>query len=141
MVGYSFEIADTVVLTDLGTLDYGWDGMADGAMVAVWDAETGAMLSRATVPANATAPSSIWGGWRFVGIEPLTLTPGTYVIGSQVFNGSSDRYIHNAEVTAAAGVSWTAGLHASGTGLQYPTNVTTAEASWFGPNFLFLSGE
>jgi hypothetical protein len=27
--------------------------------------------------------------------------------------------------------------HANGTALSYPTNVSTGEASWFGPNFLF----
>ena len=141
VVGYAFETADWLVLTDLGTLDYGWDGLSDGAMVAIWDAQTQAVLVRATVPADNSSPSSIWGGWRFVGIEPVDLPPGEYIIGAQVYNGSADRYLHQAEVSTAGGISWTEGRHASGTAMQYPTYTTTSEASWFGPNFLFLTVE
>lgn len=138
VVGYTFTNDDWIIVTDLGTLDYDWDGLSNDATVVLWDAQTQAVLARATVPSQASGPSSIWGGWRFVAIEPIALPPGEYIIGAQVYNGSADRYLHNAMVSAAEGLSWGEGRHANGTAIQYPTIVTDAEASWFGPNFLFL---
>ncbi len=140
VVGYAFAVSTPLVITDLGTLDYGLDGLSDGATVAIWDADTQAVLARTTLPAAGTAPLSIWGGWRYASIEPITLSPGSYVIGAQVYSGSADRYIHNAAVSVAAGVTWTEGRHANGTAVQYPTIATAAEVNWFGPNFLFVPG-
>jgi len=138
IVGYTFTNDEWIILTDLGTLDYGWDGLSSDSTVAVWDAQTEALIARASVPSNASGPTSIWGGWRFVGIDPVDLPPGEYIIGSQVYNGSADRYLHNAEVSTAEGLTWGEGRHANGSVVQYPTNVSTGAASWFGPNFLFL---
>ncbi len=104
----------------------------------MWDAQTEALIARASVPSNASGPTAIWGGWRFVGIDPVDLPPGEYIIGSQVYAGSADRYLHNAEVSTAEGLTWGEGRHANGSVVQYPTNVSTGAASWFGPNFLFL---
>ncbi|MFT5585107.1 MAG: hypothetical protein ACI9VR_002695 [Cognaticolwellia sp.] len=141
VVGYSFETTETLLITDLGTLDLGWDGLSTGSSVAIWEAESQAILVRATVPAHVSSPSSIWGGWRFVAIEPLELPPGTYMIGSQVYSGSVDRYVHDAEIQAASGVTWLEGRHSNGTGLLFPTNVTSNQGTWFGPNFLFRAVE
>jgi hypothetical protein len=139
LVGYTFDVDREITVTDLGTLDYTGDGLSDGSTVAIWDEQTQALLRRATVPAQASAGTSIWGGWRFVAVEPLVLSPGRYVIGSQVYDGSPDRYVHNAEIAAAGGVSWVEGRHASGTSINYPTLTTDSAASWFGPNFLFVT--
>ena len=139
IVGYVFRNDEWIVLTDLGTLDYGWDGLSRDSTVVIWDVDTESIIARASVPSDSSSPSSIWGGWRFVGIEPVDLPPGEYVIGSQVYSGSADRYVHNAQMSAAEGLSWEEGRHANGAVVQYPTNVSTGEASWFGPNFLFLT--
>ncbi|MFT5679760.1 MAG: hypothetical protein ACI8RZ_000665 [Myxococcota bacterium] len=141
VVGYAFQTADPIILTDLGTLDYGLDGLSDGATVAVWDAGTQSVVARITVPGNQTAPTAIWGSWRYAGIEPVSLPPGDYVIGAQVYSGSADRYIHNVPVTVAGGITWIEGRHSNGTAVLYPTLTTAAETSWFGPNFLFIPGE
>jgi hypothetical protein len=141
IVGYAFDTDRTLIVTDLGTLDYGWDGMSDSADVAIWNETSGNLLVKATVPAAKSAQSSIWDGWRYVAIEPFTLHPGRYVIGSQVYNGSADRYIHNAAVGFREGITWVEGRHAAGTTVQLPTTVTNEETSWFGPNFLFLNPE
>jgi hypothetical protein len=137
IVGYTFRVSAAITVTDLGTLDYAWDGLSTGSAVALWDAETQGLIRRTTVPAQASAGSSIWGGWRFVAIEPVVLEPGLYAIGSQVYSGSDDRYIHNASIATGSPVEWVEARHANGTALSYPTNVSTGEASWFGPNFLF----
>lgn len=141
VVGYAFQTARVISVTDLGTLDYGWDGLSNGATVALWDASSQAVLRRVVVPAQATAGSSIWGGWRFAAIEPITLEPGTYVLGAQVYSGSADRYLHDAQISLADGVTWLEGRHSSGTGVQFPTTVSTGEASWLGPNFLFTPAD
>jgi hypothetical protein len=141
IVGYAFDTDRTLIVTDLGTLDYGWDGMSDSADVAIWNETSGNLLVKATVPAAKSAQSSIWDGWRYVAIEPFTLHPGRYVIGSQVYNGSADRYIHNAAVGFREGITWVEGRHAAGTTVQLPTTVTNEETSWFGPNLLFLNPE
>lgn len=137
VVGYAFELEAPVLITDLGTLDLGGDGLSVGSSIAIWDAESQAVLARATVPAQVSAPSSVWGGWRFVAIDPLRLDAGHYVIGSQVYNGSPDRYLHDTPAQAAAGVVWEEGRHSNGTGLLYPSNVSPNAGTWFGPNFLF----
>jgi hypothetical protein len=117
VVGYRFSTDRSLTLTDLGTLDVGRDGLTSDATVALWRVDTQDILARARVPAAASANTSIWGGWRFVAIEPLTLEPGTYVLGSQVYANSADRYLHDAEVDTAPGITWGEGRHANGAGL------------------------
>ncbi len=138
VVGYTFSTDRALTVTDLGTLDQDGDGLSDDSTVALWDLQTQGVLARARVPSATSAGSSFWGGWRFAAIEPLTLAPGTYVLGSQVYSGSADRYLHDAQVTIAEGITWDEARHASGSMLDFPTNVYTGEASWFGPNFLFV---
>ena len=137
LVGYSFTIDRWITVTDLGTLDYGLDGLSDGSTVAIWDAETQDMVARTILPSNASAATSIWGGWRFAAIEPTVLEPGEYIIGSQVYSGSLDRYMHNVSATPAEGVAWVNGRHSHGTSVTLPTVISNGAISWFGPNFLF----
>ena len=72
-----------------------------------------------------------------MGIDPVDLPPGNYILASQVYSGSADRYLHDAAVSSEPGITWSEGRHANGSTVLYPTNVTTNPASWFGPNFLF----
>jgi hypothetical protein len=97
--------------------------------VALWRVDTQDILARARVPAAASANTSIWGGWRFGAIEPLTLEPGTYVLGSQIYANSADRYLHDAEVDTAPGITWGEGRHANGSSLAYPTEVYAGPTS------------
>ena len=137
IVGYVFELENAIRITDLGVLDFGLDGISEGTVVAIWDEVNGNLLLKTTVPSSKSVHTSLLDRWRYVGVEDLELQPGRYVIGSQAYNQSPDRYIHNAKVGLAEGVRWIEGRHAVGVTLQYPTYVTPAEASWFGPNFLF----
>jgi len=137
IVGYVFELERTIRVTDLGVLDFGTDGVSDSTVVAIWDESSANILVRATVPSSKSVQTSLWDRWRYVGIDSLELPPGRYVIGSQAYYQSADRYIHNAKIALAEGIQWIEGRHAQGVTLQYPTYVTAGEASWFGPNFLF----
>lgn len=136
VVGYLFETDRPLVLTDLGTLDIGLDGLDEGAAVAIWD-ESGSLLVQHLLPGRSSAATSRMDYWRYGAIEPYLLSPGRYIIGSQVYRQSPDRYIHEAEVSFAEGIRWIEGRHANGTALNFPTLVTEANASWFGPSFLF----
>lgn len=136
VVGYLFETDRELVVTDLGTLDIGKDGLADGATVALWS-ESGSLLAQHSLPGRASAATSLMDSWRYAAIEPFVLPAGRYILGSQVYANSSDRYIHNADVSFSEGIRWIEGRHANGTALNFPTYVTPAEASWFGPSFLF----
>jgi hypothetical protein len=138
-VGYAFTLDRAVRVTDLGTLDYGLDGLYDDAQVALFEGTTGDLLARATVPSTKAAPTSPWSWWRFVAIEPVSLPAGDYSIAVQSFAGSNDRYIHDADVEVADGVTWIEGRHNAGGNVTAPTTVTTDKsACWFGPNFLFV---
>ena len=136
VVGYMFDTDRDLVLTDLGTLDIGHDGLEDGATVALWN-ESGSLLVQYQLPGRSSAATSLWDSWRYAAIEPFFLPAGRYIIGSQVYYQSADRYIHSAEVSFSDGIQWVEGRHANGTALNFPTYVTPAESSWFGPSFLF----
>lgn len=138
LLGYEFETDRTILLTDLGTLDYGLDGLVLPSQVAIWEADSGSLVARATVPSMYSALSTPWNAFRFVAIEPVSLPAGRYVIGSQVYNGSTDRYVHDATVTAADGVTWVESRYNSGTVVSQPVTPYDNPVSWLGPNFLFL---
>jgi hypothetical protein len=137
-LGYTFTFDRAVTVTDLGTLDSGGDGLSQSSTVALYEADTEALLARATVPAAST-PTAPWGGWRFVAIEPLDLDPGSYTIASQVFKGSTDVFVHDAAVASGDGFSWVEGLARTGTMVSYPDTATSLPANWFGPNLLYLA--
>ena len=136
VVGYAFETDRELVVTDLGTLDLGLDGLENAAAVAIWN-ESGSLLVQQLLPGRSSAATSRIDSWRYAAIEPYLLPEGRYIIGSQVYRQSPDRYIHHAEVAFSEGIRWIEGRHANGTALNFPSQVTSAEASWFGPSFLF----
>lgn len=137
-LGYELRIDRPITLTDLGTLDLGLTGILYSSQVALYDGITHDLITRTTVPAYYSNPTSPWDQWRYVAIEPIDLEPGVYVLASQVYNGSEDVYIHNAEITAADGFVWLEGRHKDGAAVGLPTNVSSAPANWFGPNLLYV---
>ena len=76
---------------------------------------------------------------RFVAVcgHRALFAPKRSVILAVKSTASPDRYIHHAEVAFSEGIRWVEGRHANGTALNFPSQVTSAEASWFGPSFLF----
>lgn len=137
-LGYQFTLDRDITLTDLGTLDYGLDGLIEPSQVAVWEADTGTLVARASLLPATSALSTPWSAWRFVAIEPVNLDAGAYVIGSQVYSASTDRYIHDADVLAADGVNWDHSRYNNGVAVAQPRTSYDNPASWFGPNFLFI---
>lgn len=137
-LGYVFTVDRPITVTDLGTLDYGLNGLSYSSEVALYDAATSTLVARTTVPAYTSAPTSPWGAWRYAALEPVDLEPGTYIVASQVYNGSPDLYIFDAGITPSPGFTWVEGRHKDYTSVGLPTYVNPTPACWFGPNLLYV---
>ncbi len=139
-VGWRFDLSRPVELTDLGIFDLGGDGLARSAEVALWDTANQSLLLSESVPSLDSADSSLYHGFRWVGVDPAELQPGDYIVVNQAFASSFDYYVYNAVITPADAVTWLEGRHGDGTGLAYPPNIssgTEASALWFGANLMY----
>ncbi len=143
-VGYRFALHEPVVLTDLGIFDLGTDGLAHSAEIALWDTTTRELLLVADMPAWDMADSSWYGDFRWVGLDPVELAPGDYIVVNQAFQYNYDYYVYGAPISTAEAVSFTEGRHGVGTALAFPTEVVTADESsalWFGANIMFREAD
>lgn len=78
--GWEFTVGSTVTIAALGVFDEPSSaGLAEEHPVAIWDSAQ-QMLATATVPPGTAA--QLIGGFRYVPIGGLTLSPGTYTIGA-----------------------------------------------------------
>jgi PEP-CTERM motif len=84
-VGWTFTVSSSFTINGLGVWDAGADGIGTSTQVGLWSG--GALLASATVSDASTpvASASADGDWLFETIAPVTLTPGTYNIGSVFF--------------------------------------------------------
>lgn len=137
VVGYTFTLDRSITVTDLGTLDEGFDGLTAASDVGLWTA-AGGRIARATVPASTDAATANWGGWRFVGVEPTNLDAGTYVLGATVTEGSPDGYLHGVPLVSGSGFAWAEGRQAASPTLRFPGDRYPEAGSWFGPNLMYL---
>lgn len=141
-LGWSFEVEETIIIDGLGYFD---DFQIDGVgllndhRVAIWtDAQTPQLLAE-TLITNSSVPE--WsaaqdGQWMFNSIAPITLSPGTYIIGAHdppCSGGDCDRYrmfvesMMIPEITllqARTGQGWTA-----------PRSSQDVTDGYFGPTF------
>jgi hypothetical protein len=79
-------------------------------------------------------------GFRYVGVEPLFLPAGDYVIGNVSYLSAPDYYVFEAGITESSAVDWLGSRHKEGTTLSFPGQISSTSeesAAWFGPNFLF----
>ncbi len=143
-LGYRFELRQPITLTDLGLFDLGSDGLVRTAEVALWNTTTGSLLLSEAVPSTGSADSSLYGGFRWVGVEPTSLLPGDYIVVCQTFSSNFDYYVHNAQIETPDAVTWIEGRYGSGTALAIPQNVSSGSedgAHWFGGNLMFQDPE
>jgi hypothetical protein len=140
LTGWAFTTSRPITVSDLGLFDIWNDGLVSTAEVVLWEESARSILVRAAVPATISADSSWVSGFRYVGIEPVVLAPGDYVVAAQAFSGS-DRYAHSAPITTGDAVQWREGRHTDGSAVAFPTNVATGDesnAAWFGGSFLYV---
>jgi hypothetical protein len=82
-LGWQFDLTNGDVVGALGVFDYLGDGLTDSHQVGLWDSG-GNLLASVTITNSdpLTASGSALGGWRFAAITPVTLAPGTYIVGA-----------------------------------------------------------
>ena len=132
-LGYSFTLAGTTTVTQVGFYDYNGDGLSAATPVTIWNAG-GTALASATVPAGTN--SNELNGYLYVTLgAPVTLPAGTYTIGG--YDGSNSDYVgFFATITPASGITY--GGSRSGGGTADPTgDPNNFSNSYFGPNFQF----
>jgi hypothetical protein len=142
LTGWAFTTNRPITVSDLGLYDIGGDGLATTAEVVLWEESERSILARSSVPAAVSADTSWVEGFRYVGIEPVVLAPGDYVVAAQAFDGW-DRYAHGAAIRTGDAVQWREGRHTSGSAVAFPTNVSAGDegnAHWFGGSFLYGEG-
>lgn len=133
--GWRFSLSEPVLVTMLGMYDTGSDGLVESHNVAIWDDSGSNILAQVTVPSNFM-PGQDW-YWEALPGGPVLLSPGTYVIGVYVSNGSPDGAIYAAtSVTTDPRVTYLENRITAGWGYPWH-NAGLDEKSYFGPNFRF----
>jgi hypothetical protein len=89
-VGFEFTTSTDFNLTQLGTSDWGNDGLGAAATVTIWDTVSN-VVATATIPTGTGADETVVNGpvTQFMQnlASPVTLTAGTYVIATSVAAG------------------------------------------------------
>ena len=144
-VGFEFTTAETITVTHLGKWDWNTTRACD---TAIWDSASQAMLVSGTVPVTGGggAPGALenngngsWGNVFYRPVAPVTLQPGTYVIGGQSFAGQGN-FAYDSTIATAPGITWIEGRADWGSALAFPDDIVRSQpTAYFGPNFKFAS--
>jgi hypothetical protein len=145
-LGYRFDVAQPISVTDLGKFDVDGGGIADGTLVRLYDWTSGAEIATATLGSTSTMETTGSYNSYFESITPVTLNPGTYLLATESAAGDFVYTLGSlTSVTFAPGVTWVEGR---ATPVGSPAMPATADAttfliarsedsSYFGPNFKF----
>jgi hypothetical protein len=85
MAGWEFRVTSAITVDGIGIFDVGGNGLTAPHDVGLWNGDGSVLLASAIVTNAATVElsTSADGHWLFVGIGPLTLLPGNYVLGAR----------------------------------------------------------
>lgn len=134
-LGWQFTVNAPIRIDGLGVYDSGLDGLVDSHEVGLWNS-AGQLLASATVSAGTVDP--LIANFRYVGVRPVTLWPGTYYVGATWLNGD-DPNVFTQEagvVSTIRQISYVQASFASGSTLTDPTALTGLTPGYFGPNLL-----
>ena len=137
MTGWAFTTSNTITVTALGLWDEGGNGLTRAYQVGIWNAG-GTLRVSGTVPERESG--MLIDGFRFANVGSTVLSPGSYVIGA-LYPDDDDRFVHEASVTMAQGITHDGGRFRFGAGFAFPTTAPNPifEAGYFGPNFRFTT--
>jgi len=140
-VGWAFDVANTITVTDVGKFDIGADGLSQDSDIGIWRDETFEMVFMGQIPGQGSGPTSLLGGFRSSGTTEFQLSPGRYVIGVQAFTDSPDEYVHNAGYTTNEEVEYVEYRHQPGSVLGFPATagIMGTTGAWFGPTFWYVT--
>ncbi len=136
--GWAFCIAQPIQVGALGWYDHNADGLNGSYQIGLWQDSSQMLLSSASVPSGTSA--TLIGSFRYVDLlTPLTLSPGTYVIGG-VAVAPPDTVIDAATAIAAPGITYleNRGNEQFSPTLLFPGQTgPDRENGFFGPNLTF----
>jgi hypothetical protein len=138
-LGWSFQVTQTINVTDLAVFDPGGAALVENHEIGIWDA-AGNLLDSAFSAGCGVQADNRGENWCD-NAAPVTLTPGTYTIGA-TWNSLTDPLIlPGAGLTNfnVQGVTFVQNEFLAG-GFADPTNTTGDGMSYFGPNFEFTTG-
>lgn len=130
--GWAFDVTGSITVDGIGVWDTGFNGFGTTVQAGLWT-NVGALLATVSVSDSSTPVGSASGAgqWLFEDIAPITLDPGSYLIGSIFFDSvptaNVGSFVTIPEITGVAGRR---GSSPDG-GLQVPT--IGFNAAIFGP--------
>jgi hypothetical protein len=133
-LGWEFTVNTTVTVYDLGVFDDSLNGLAESHAVGIWNS-SGTLLTSATVAAGTVDP--LFANFRYVGITPITLTPGTYTIGAVWLDGA-DPMVFQADTgvtTTDPSITYLQTEFVAGSSLAFPTGSAGGPQGFYGPDF------
>jgi len=133
VLGWQFSVSAATRVSSLGVYANLGGALGESHLVTLWSDTGPTPLASATVPAGTAAP--LINHFRYVPIQPIVLSPGTYTIGAQ-YASALDAIVPTGStgIVQAPGVSWTQARFAFPSG--YPGTVATGFASgYYGANF------
>lgn len=133
--GWIFSLSDTILVDGLGVWDTDGDGLATTTQIGLWTGNGATLLQSVTVVNVGTpvASASANGLWQFQNFAPISLGPGTYLIGS-VFGNSAPSAQVLAPFSTLPDVTLLDSVQGPfGGGLAAPTS--SVGFSIFGPTF------
>jgi len=135
-VGWQFNVTSTVIVTALGIMDIGSNGLTDQHIVGLWD-NGGSLLAQTTITNASTVVASAYasGRWLFNDIAGQTLAPGTYVVGA-FYPTTADQVIGSATgFTTIPQITFAASRTSTTNSFTQPGVYGLVEPGVFGPNF------
>lgn len=134
-LGWQFTVNAPIRIDGLGVFDAGQNGLVDSHEVGLWNS-AGQLLTSATVSAGTVDP--LIANFRYVGIWPVTLRPGTYYVGAVWLNGDDPNVFtqETGVVSTLPQITYVQASFANGSTLTDPTAVTGLTPGYFGPNLL-----
>lgn len=136
--GWTFNVNSQITVDGVGFWDQGSNGLLANHDVGLWTS-AGGLLASATVTNASTPVASALntGRWLFTAISPVTLSPGTYVVGATLLAGGDENHFSDAIVTTGTvlipEVSFGEGRlrHGGGAVLQFPSQLN-ANGGFYG---------
>ena len=135
-VGWQFNVTSSVLVTALGIMDAGSDGLTDQHQVGLWD-NGGSLLAQTTITNASTVVASAYGSgcWLFNDIAGQTLAPSTYVI-EAFYPTTADQVIGSATgFTTIPQITFAASRASMTNSFEQPGVYGLVEPGVFGPNF------
>lgn len=136
-VGWEFTTSVPIIVTGLGFVDVGSDGLIDVHPVAIWT--VGGQLQGSATVASGTAATLV-NGFRFA-TTSFVLQPGDYVVAADKPTGADPHIgaVPASGITLAPGITFVENRYIfDGSGFSFPTSTFAGqELGYFGANFEF----